>query len=84
MFLHLRKRLLYCSQLYIQGFCHPCFRFEVLVKHILKNIVNLLPAMRILLCIAAAVFILIGITRGEVALVLTKAVNICLECIGLG
>jgi len=40
--------------------------------------------MRILLCIAAAVFILIGITRGEVALVLKKAVNICLECIGLG
>ena len=46
--------------------------------------VNLLPAMRILFCIAAAVFILIGITRGEVALVLKKAVNICLECIGLG
>lgn len=44
----------------------------------------LLPAMRILICITAAAFILIGVTRGEVALVLKKAVNICLECIGLG
>jgi len=29
-------------------------------------------------------FIIIGIQRGEVSVVLKKAVNICLECIGLG
>ena len=32
----------------------------------------------------AAVFIVIGITRGEALTVLVRAINICLECIGLG
>ena len=36
-------------------------------------------------CIAAgAVCILIGIWRGECAVILQKAVKICLECIGIG
>lgn len=29
-------------------------------------------------------FIIYGVYRGEVSVVLNKAVNICLECIGLG
>lgn len=33
---------------------------------------------------AAAGFIVYGVWRGEVAEVLIKAINICLECIGLG
>jgi len=32
----------------------------------------------------AAAFIVIGVSRGEMAVVMKKAVNICLECIGLG
>lgn len=43
-----------------------------------------LRLLRLLLCAAAAVFIYIGVKRGEVSIVLKKAVNICLECIGLG
>ena len=30
------------------------------------------------------VFLLIGIFRGEVGVVLQKAIRICLECIGIG
>ena len=34
--------------------------------------------------IAACAFIVYGLARGEAVVVLNKAVNICLECIGLG
>lgn len=32
----------------------------------------------------AAAFIVLGIFRGEADTVLRKAVNVCMECIGLG
>lgn len=41
-------------------------------------------AARIIAAVAACGFILYGTARGELEIVLNKAVNICLECIGLG
>ncbi len=38
----------------------------------------------IVLLLAAAVLMTTGFLRGEVALVLKKSINICLECIGIG
>ena len=39
---------------------------------------------RTLLLVTAAAFIIFGVRRGEADKVLTKAINICLECIGIG
>ena len=39
---------------------------------------------RMLLLIAAVMLLVLGTIRGEVSVVFTKAVNICMECIGIG
>lgn len=39
---------------------------------------------RIILILVAILFIAIGIIRGEVAIILNKAIKLCLECIGIG
>ncbi len=43
-----------------------------------------LNLLRVLVLITALVLIVIGITRGEAAVVLEKGIRICLECIGIG
>lgn len=39
---------------------------------------------RTALLTAAVCMIIYGVSRGEMGVVFTKAVNICLECIGIG
>ncbi|MDS0528035.1 CD1871A family CXXC motif-containing protein [Clostridium sp. SHJSY1] len=39
---------------------------------------------QIITCILATIFLIYGSWRGEISVVLNKATNICLECIGLG
>ena len=41
-------------------------------------------ALPYILIALGAIFIAVGVWRGEVAVVLSRAVNICLECIGIG
>lgn len=41
-------------------------------------------ALRLGLLALSLVLILAGIARGEAELVLQKAVNLCMECIGIG
>jgi len=43
-----------------------------------------LPYIKYGLLVIAILFICFGICRGEHLIVLKKAINICLECIGLG
>jgi hypothetical protein len=38
----------------------------------------------IVLLVLGAGFLVLGLLNGEVALVLSRAANICLECIGIG
>ena len=38
----------------------------------------------VLLVLTAVLLLAIGVWRGEAEVVLRKAVNICMECIGLG
>ncbi len=38
----------------------------------------------LLFALTGMIFLMAGIERGEVSVVLRKAINICLECIGIG
>lgn len=38
----------------------------------------------VLLAFAGILMMAFGISRGEISVVLEKAVNLCLECIGIG
>lgn len=53
-----------------------------------KNVVQVTTkwkaTVQISLLFMGAVFITYGVTRGEAGVVLSKAVKICLECVGIG
>ncbi len=38
----------------------------------------------IILSLAGMIMVILGIARGEVRVVLSKAIRVCLECIGIG
>lgn len=42
------------------------------------------PLVGIILAVTGVIFMGFGIYRGEMAVVLEKAVNICMECVGIG
>ncbi len=39
---------------------------------------------QIFLLVAGLAFVLVGILRGEAAVVLSKAIKLCMECVGIG
>ena len=41
-------------------------------------------ASQFLLLAAGLIFFIVGIFRGEAAVVLSKAIKLCLECVGIG
>ena len=41
-------------------------------------------AAQIVLLIASVILLVVGILLGEMEAVLSKAVNLCLECVGIG
>lgn len=55
-----------------------------ILKRINKQFAENKKIIPLLLVGAGVVFIVLGVYRGEVAIVFTKAIRICLECIGIG
>ena len=41
-------------------------------------------ALQLILIATAIVFVCLGVYRGEVETVFTKAIRLCLECVGIG
>lgn len=52
-------------------------------SHTKQSVLNRISVF-LLLFLTGSVFVLLGINRGEMEVVLRKAINICLECIGIG
>lgn len=68
--------------------CAPAEEMRTSKAHLPETRKSKVPGSRHVwqgILLTAAVFMIIyGVSRGEVETVLNKAVNICLECVGLG
>lgn len=51
---------------------------------IMRQLKSNFPWKGFLAAVIGVSFMIIGISRGEMEIVLKKAINICLECIGIG
>ena len=57
---------------------------EPKAKAVKKKDAKTKRTIQIVVAIAAVVFIILGVYNGSAKAVLTKAANICTECVGLG
>ena len=49
-----------------------------------SNVSTRVRLLRVVLLVLAALGIVLGAMNGEVRTVITKAINVCLQCIGIG
>ena len=63
---------------------YPCIVTQLLLTVTSDALMKSEKAIQIFLLAVGLVFFLVGIFRGEAATVLSKAIKLCMECVGIG